>query len=190
MADSRPRANGEWHNDSAARTTSADFRMTWPGWIFKPVVLSKREVIGIPSGRRKTLRPLKRNQARIGGEPHQSAGPARTPGIVRGGDELAQRRGLLPAIHFHDLKYKPAERITAIRCSPHLGPDEFFAPWSNRLMSWGAPGGILVRWLGGAPQRLLFHGASPGYRTMTSGGRTSSSGARTSTTGGPTMTAS
>jgi hypothetical protein len=85
-----------------------------------PVVPLKREVVEIPLGKHETLWPPKLVQVRVEGEPHKSTGPAFTPGIVRGGDELAKRQWFLPAIRFHRLKYKPGDRATAMGCSPHL----------------------------------------------------------------------
>jgi hypothetical protein len=155
-----------------------------------PVVPSKREVIEIPSEEYETLYFSKFDLVCVDGGPHKPTGPAFIPGIVRGGDEPAKRQGLLLAIHFHNLKYRPAERTTAIRCSPHAGLDESLAPWNDRLVSWGMSGGIHVRWLGVRRRGYYSTGQAPAYRTMTSGGRTISSGGCTTTTGGPTMTAS
>jgi|SRR5208282_424075 len=90
-----------------------------------PVVPLKREVVEIPSRKHKTLWPPKLDQVRVEGEPHKSTGPAFTPGIVRGGDELAKRQGFLPAIRFHNLKYRLGDRAAAMGCSPHAGLDEF-----------------------------------------------------------------
>jgi hypothetical protein len=113
-----------------------------------------------------------------------------TPDIMRGGDELAERRGLLPPIHFHDLKYRPAGRGTAIRCSPHAELDEFLAPWNNRLVSWACLVEFTSVGLGVRRRSYYSTGQAPNYRTMTSGGRTTTSGTRTTTAGGPTTTAS
>ena len=151
---------------------------------------SKREVIEIPSEEYETLWFSKFDLVCVDGGPHKPTGPAFIPGIVRSGDELAGYQGLLLAINFHNLKYRPAERTTAIRCSPHAGPDEFLAPWNNCLVSWGTPGGIRVRWLGVRRRGCYSTGQTPAYRTMTSGGRTTSSGGCTTTTGGPTITLS
>jgi len=41
----------------------------------------------------------------VDGQPHKSTGPAFTPDIVRSGNELAKRQGLLPAIDFHIVKH-------------------------------------------------------------------------------------
>ena len=92
------------------------------GWFcrgLKLSVLSKREVIEIPPGKRKTLRPPKLDQVRVDSKPHKSAGPAFTPGVVRGDDELAKRQWFLPAIRLHNLKYKPDGRMPAMGYSPH-----------------------------------------------------------------------
>jgi hypothetical protein len=85
------------------------------------VAPSKWEVVEIPFGKPETLRPPKPDQMRVNGETNRSTDPAFTPGVVRGGDELAKRQGLLPKIRFHNLKCKPAELATAIRCSTHAG---------------------------------------------------------------------
>ena len=137
VADSRPRAKGGRHNDKTARITNAELRIPWPGWIFKSVGLSKREVIEVSLGKEKAFLSPKPDWVCIDGEPHESTGPTATPGIVGGGDKLAKRQRFLPAIGFHDLKYRPGEHTTAIRCSPHAGLDEFLVPWNNRLVSWG-----------------------------------------------------
>ena len=86
-----------------------------------PGALSKREVIEIPSEKHETLWFSKLGLVCVDGGPHKPTGPAFIPGIVRSGDELAKRQGLLRAICFHNLKYRPGERATAIRCSPHAG---------------------------------------------------------------------
>ncbi len=85
-----------------------------------PVVSLKWEVIEIPPGKHETLWPPKLDQVRIDGKPHKSTGPAFTPGVVRGGDELAKRQWFLPAIRLHTLKYSPRGRAPAMGCSPHL----------------------------------------------------------------------
>ena len=85
-----------------------------------PVAISKREIVEIPFGKHETLWPPKPDQMRIDGKPHKSTGPACTPGIVRGGDELAKRQGFLPAIRFHRLKYRPDGRAPAMGYLPHL----------------------------------------------------------------------
>jgi hypothetical protein len=89
-----------------------------------PVVPLKREVIEIPSGKHEAVLSPKLNLMCVDGEPHKSTGPVFTPGVVRRGDELAKRPWFLPAIRFHNLKDKPAERASAIRCFPHAGLDE------------------------------------------------------------------
>jgi len=89
-----------------------------------PVTFLKREVIEIPFGKHEAVLSPELDQVCVDGEPYKSAGPSFTPGVVRSGYELAKRQGLLPAICFHNLKYRPAERVTAIRCSPHAGLDE------------------------------------------------------------------
>lgn len=89
-----------------------------------PVAPSKREVIEIPLGKHEALLSSKLDLVCVDGEPHKSTGPAFTPGVVRSGDELAKRQWFLPAIHFHNLKYRPGDRATAIRCFPHAGFDE------------------------------------------------------------------
>jgi hypothetical protein len=66
-----------------------------------PDALSKREVIEIPLGKHEPLLSPKLNLVCVDGEPHKSTGPASTPGVVRGADELANRQGFLPAIDFH-----------------------------------------------------------------------------------------
>src|ERR1035438_1772183 len=84
------------------------------------VAPSKWEVVEIPFGKPETLRPPKPDQMRVNGETNRSTDPAFTPGVVRGGDELAKCQGLLPAIRFHRLKYRPDGRAAAMGCSPHL----------------------------------------------------------------------
>jgi hypothetical protein len=89
-----------------------------------PVVPSKREIIEIPLGKHEAVLSSKLELVCFDGEPHKSAGPAFTPGVVRCGDELAKRQWFPPAIRFHRLKYKPGDRATAIRCFTHAGVDE------------------------------------------------------------------
>jgi len=89
-----------------------------------PGALSKREVIEIPLGKQEPFLSPKLNQMCIDGQPHKSTGPAFIPEIVRSGDELAKRQGLLPAIDFHILKYSLGYGTPAIRCFPHAGSDE------------------------------------------------------------------
>ena len=85
-----------------------------------PVVPSKREVIEIPFGKDETLLSSKLDHVCVDGEPYKSTGPAFTPSVVRSGDELAKRQGLLPAIRFHRLKYRPDGHAAAMGYSPHL----------------------------------------------------------------------
>ena len=89
-----------------------------------PVAISKREIVEIPLGKHETLWTPKLDQLSIDGKPHKSTGPASTPGVVRRGDELAKCQGLLPAIRFHRLKYRPGDRAPAMGCFPHAGLDE------------------------------------------------------------------
>jgi hypothetical protein len=56
------------------------------------VVPSKREVMDISPEKCKMLLSSKFNRTRVDGESHKSAGTVLTPGIVRGGDEPAERR--------------------------------------------------------------------------------------------------
>jgi len=85
-----------------------------------PVVPSKREAVEIPSGKHEALLSSKLDQVRVDGEPYQSTGPASTPGVVRGADELPKRQRFLPAMRFHRLEYSPEDRAPAMGCSPHL----------------------------------------------------------------------
>jgi len=107
MAGACPWTNGERPDDKIARTTSADLRIPWPGWIFKSIVPSKREVIEIPLGKDKAFLPPELDKVRVDGKPHKAIGPALTPRIVRSSDELAKGQGLLLVIGLHDLKYRP-----------------------------------------------------------------------------------
>jgi hypothetical protein len=119
MADSCPWANGERHADRTARNISAELRIPRLGGIFKPIVLSKREVIEVPLGEHEAVLSPKFNLVRVDSKPHKSTGPAFTPGVVRSGDELAKRQWFLAIIRFHRLKYRLGERAAAMGCSPH-----------------------------------------------------------------------
>jgi hypothetical protein len=85
-----------------------------------PVVHLKRKVIEVPLGKHEALLSPKLNQMCVDGEPYKSAAPAFTPDVVRSGDELAKRHGILAAIRFHRLKYRPNDRAPAMGYSPHL----------------------------------------------------------------------
>src|SRR5271166_1326659 len=102
-----------------------------------PVDSSKREVIEIALEIHEPLLSSKLDPVCVGGEPFKSTGPASTPSVMRGGNELAKRQGLLPVIRLHNLKYRPAGRATAIRCSPHAGLMNPVAPDYRTMTSGG-----------------------------------------------------
>jgi len=85
-----------------------------------PVVPLKRKVIEIPPGKHEAVLSPKLNLMCVDGEPNKSTGPPSTPGVVRGGDELAKLQLFLPAIRFHSVKYRPDGRAPAMGCLPHL----------------------------------------------------------------------
>ena len=89
-----------------------------------PVVSSKRKVIEVSLEKHEPLWPPKLDQVRIDVKPRKSTDPASTPGVVRGGNELAKRQWFLPAIRFHRLEYRPGGRTPAMGCSPHAVIDE------------------------------------------------------------------
>jgi len=125
VADGCPWEYGGRYNSQTAKITRAEFRIPRPGLIFKLMVLSKREENEVPFGKDEALLSPKLDQVCIDGEPHKSTGPAFAPGVMRSGNELAKSQGLLPVISFHDLNYRPGDRVAAIRCSPHAVLDEF-----------------------------------------------------------------
>jgi hypothetical protein len=121
-----------------------------------PVVSLKREVIEIPLGKREPLLSPKLARMCVDGRPHKSTGPASTPSVVRGGNSLARRQGLLPAIRFHDLKYNLG--TTLLPYGVH--------PMSQLQLMKLTPG---------------YGTMTIGGRTITSGARTTTTGGPTTT---------
>jgi hypothetical protein len=89
--------------------------------------LSLQEIIP-----RAGLLSAKFNQARFNGEMHNAPGFALAADIIDVRDEFTEGQASFPAIGFHGLKDKLADRASAMGCSPHAGFDKSGARVTER----------------------------------------------------------